>query len=45
MNTDLSYEELSDLLEDLLETFELKPSFDPQLAVQAVLDGDDNLPF
>lgn len=40
MNTDLTYEELNELLEDLLETFELKPSFDVNIAVKQILTAD-----
>ena len=45
MNTNYSYQELSDLLEDLLETFELSPSFNPQQAVQDILNSEDYLVF
>ena len=40
MNTDLTYEELNELLEDMLETFELKPTFDVNLAVKQILTAD-----
>lgn len=45
MNTNYSYQELSYLLEDLLETFELSPSFNPQQAVQDILNSEDYLVF
>ena len=45
MNTNLSYEELSELLENMLETFELTPSFNPQQAVQDILNSEDYLVF
>lgn len=40
MNNDLTYGELSELLDDLLETFELKSSFDVDIAIKQILTAD-----